>query len=110
VSHLSVAGHLNYWVLFGLLGQLAFSLRFIVQWLVSEGRKESVVPVAFWYLSLVGGAILLVYAIYKQDIVFILGQGSGLIVYIRNLVLISKKRARERDHTDGQDPGTTDHG
>jgi lipid-A-disaccharide synthase-like uncharacterized protein len=110
VSHLSVADHLNYWVLFGLLGQLAFSLRFIVQWLVSEGRKESVVPVAFWYLSLVGGTILLVYAIYKQDIVFILGQGSGLIVYTRNLTLISKKKARERDRIGGQAPGTTDNG
>jgi lipid-A-disaccharide synthase-like uncharacterized protein len=87
--------HLNYWVTFGLLGQLAFSLRFIVQWIVSEKKEESVIPVAFWYLSLVGGAILFVYAVHKQDIVFILGQGTGLIVYSRNLVLIRRRKLEE---------------
>ena len=110
MSHLSIAGHLNYWVLFGLLGQLAFSLRFIVQWMVSERKKESVVPVAFWYLSLLGGMILFVYALYKQDIVFIIGQGSGLIVYIRNLVLISKKKAREKIGKGAQAGGATSDG
>jgi lipid-A-disaccharide synthase-like uncharacterized protein len=94
MNQFSIANHLNCWVLFGLLGQLAFSLRFIVQWLVSERRKESVVPVVFWYLSLVGGSILFIYAIYKRDIVFIIGQGSGLIVYIRNLVLISRRKKK----------------
>jgi lipid-A-disaccharide synthase-like uncharacterized protein len=92
LNQISVAGHLNYWVLFGLLGQVAFSLRFIIQWLVSEQKKESVIPVAFWYLSLLGGIILFVYAVYRRDIVFTIGQGSGLIVYVRNIVLISKKK------------------
>lgn len=106
MNQISVASHFNYWVLFGLLGQLAFSLRFIVQWLVSERRKESVVPVVFWYLSLLGGSILFIYALYKQDIVFIIGQGSGLIVYIRNLILISRKKKKKSEPI-SQDPGAT---
>ena len=76
------------WLLIGLLGQALFSARFIVQWIVSEKQKKSVIPVVFWYLSLAGGIILLTYAIYKQDPVFILGQFSGVVVYIRNLYLI----------------------
>lgn len=87
--------HINYWVAFGLVGQLAFSLRFIVQWIVSERKEESVIPVAFWYLSLLGGIILFVYAIHRRDVVFTLGQGSGLIVYIRNLILIRRKKAEQ---------------
>jgi len=67
-------------------------MRFIVQWVISEKRKESVVPLSFWYLSLGGGIILLVYAVYKKDPVFVLGQASGLIVYARNLMLITKKK------------------
>jgi lipid-A-disaccharide synthase-like uncharacterized protein len=86
---------LNGWVLFGFLGQAAFSARFIVQWIVSEKNKESTIPVAFWYLSLVGGLILVIYALYKKDPVFVIGQGSGLVVYIRNLILIRKKQQAE---------------
>jgi len=86
--------NINGWVLFGFLGQAAFSARFLVQWIVSERKGESVVPVAFWYLSLVGGLILTIYAIYKHDPVFIVGQGSGVIVYLRNLVLISRKQKK----------------
>jgi len=82
---------MNGWVLFGFLGQAAFSARFIVQWIVSEKNKESTIPVAFWYLSLVGGLILFVYALYKKDPVFVIGQGSVLVVYVRNLILIRKK-------------------
>ena len=81
----------NAWVVFGFLGQAAFSARFIVQWIVSEKKKTSTIPVAFWYLSLIGGLILFVYAIHQRDPVFMLGQGSGLIVYIRNIILIKKK-------------------
>ena len=80
------------WVIFGLLGQAIFALRFIVQWLASEKKQESHIPIVFWYFSLVGGVILCIYAIYKQDIVFIIGQSTGLIVYVRNLVLIHKKK------------------
>ena len=96
---------LNGWVLFGFLGQAAFSARFIVQWIVSEKNKESTIPVAFWYLSLMGGLILFIYALYKKDPVFVIGQGSGLVVYIRNLILIRKKQraqalneSRDREH------------
>jgi lipid-A-disaccharide synthase-like uncharacterized protein len=84
----------QFWLVVGFGGQLAFSARFLVQWVVSEARRESVIPVPFWYLSLVGGSLLLVYAIHRRDPVFILGQGAGLVVYLRNLVLISRRRKR----------------
>ena len=76
------------WVAFGLAGQFFFFMRFFIQWIASERRRQSVVPLAFWYFSIGGGAALLVYACYKQDIVFILGQGGGLLIYVRNLMLI----------------------
>ena len=77
----------NPWVLFGLVFQMAFFARFIVQWLVSEREKRSVVPKSFWYLSLVGSAGLLVYSIHRVDPVFILGQSLNSFIYIRNLML-----------------------
>lgn len=83
---------MNGWVLFGFFGQFVFAMRFIIQWIVSEKKKESIVPLSFWYLSLCGGVILLIYAIYKKDPVFMLGQATGLIVYARNLMLITKKK------------------
>ena len=83
---------MNGWVLFGFFGQFVFAMRFIIQWIVSEKKKESIVPVSFWYLSICGGVILLIYAIYKNDPVFMLGQATGLIVYARNLMLITKKK------------------
>lgn len=76
------------WVMVGLFGQLMFSGRFIVQWIASERVKKSVVPVAFWYFSMAGGLVLLSYAIYRMDPVFILGQSLGVIIYSRNLWLI----------------------
>ena len=83
--------HVNGWVLFGILGQILFGMRFIVQWLASERRKESTIPVAFWYLSLVGGLILFAYAFwYRQDIVFTIGQSAGVLIYVRNLMLIRR--------------------
>ncbi len=84
--------NLNFWIVFGLIGQLLFTGRFLVQWISSEIKKESHIPVVFWYLSILGGAILLTYAIYRKDPVFILGQSFGLIVYLRNLSLIYKKK------------------
>ncbi|MDZ4135089.1 MAG: lipid-A-disaccharide synthase N-terminal domain-containing protein [Paracoccaceae bacterium] len=83
------------WLVIGLIGQALFSGRFLVQWLVSEIKRESVVPLAFWWFSLGGGVTLLAYAIFRQDPVFIIGQGFGLIVYLRNLMLIRKKAIRE---------------
>ena len=72
---------------FGFLGQALFSSRFIVQWIASERVGRVVIPGLFWYLSLLGGASLLVYAIARKDPVFAVGQGAGLVVYTRNLVL-----------------------
>jgi len=80
------------WLIVGFLGQACFSARFLVQWIASERRRRSVVPVYFWYLSLAGGVILLAYAIHRVDPVFILGQAAGLVVYVRNLYLISQQR------------------
>src|SRR2546422_3130989 len=83
--------HVNGWVLFGMLGQILFGLRFIVQWLASERRKETTVPVAFWYLSLGGSLILFVYAFwYRQDIVITIGQSAGGFIYVRNPILIPR--------------------
>ena len=80
------------WVILGLIGQGVFAARFLVQWIASEKKKESHIPLVFWYLSLAGSIILLAYAIYRRDPVFILGQTTGFIVYIRNLMLIYKKK------------------
>lgn len=82
------------WLIIGFAAQALFSLRFLVQWIVSEKRRESHIPLAFWYFSVGGGGMLLAYAIHKQDPVFIVGQGAGLIVYLRNLYLIYRKRRR----------------
>jgi lipid-A-disaccharide synthase-like uncharacterized protein len=81
------------WLAVGLLGQALFSTRFLVQWIASERRKESVVPREFWYFSVGGGLTLLAYAIYRLDPVFILGQGAGLFVYARNLYFIHRSHA-----------------
>ena len=89
------------WVGLGLIGQLLFSARFIIQWIASERKKRSVIPVSFWYFSLGGSALLLAYAIYRKDPVFILGQSAGAVVYVRNLRLIRAARHVEA----GTDPG-----
>ena len=75
----------------GLIGQLLFSARFLVQWIASDKRKKSVIPISFWILSILGSLLLLIYAIYKKDPVFILRQSFGFFVYIRNLILIKRK-------------------
>ena len=80
------------WVLLGFVAQFFFTMRFLVQWIASERAKRSVVPIAFWFFSLFGGALLLLYAISRQDPVFIAGQAMGLVIYIRNLWLISKEK------------------
>jgi lipid-A-disaccharide synthase-like uncharacterized protein len=80
------------WLGIGLLGQALFSLRFIVQWVASERERRSVIPVLFWYFSLAGGVTLLAYAIHRKDPVFIVGQASGLFVYLRNLQFIRRER------------------
>lgn len=78
------------WIAIGFLGQGLFFGRWVLQWIVSERKAKSQVPLAFWYMSLIGGLITLAYAIYRKDPVFIAGQGVGAVVYIRNLVLIRR--------------------
>ena len=84
--------HIDLWVIIGFAGQALFAARMLIQWIRSEMLRQSVIPIAFWYCSLGGGVILLAYAIYRKDPVFILGQSTGLIVYSRNLYLIYKAR------------------
>ncbi|HPR83755.1 MAG TPA: lipid-A-disaccharide synthase N-terminal domain-containing protein [Pontiellaceae bacterium] len=83
---------MNGWLILGFFAQALFASRFIIQWIASERAGESVMPEAFWMISLAGSTLLLVYAIYKQDPVFILGQASGLLVYFRNIHLIERKK------------------
>lgn len=82
------------WIIVGLIGQLLFSLRFLVQWIASERAGRSIIPLPFWYLSLGGGLTLLAYALYRQDPVFILGQASGAVIYGRNLYLRHRERTQ----------------
>lgn len=80
------------WLAVGFVGQAVFASRFLIQWITSERQKRSVIPHAFWYLSIFGGATLLAYAIYREDPVFIVGQAGGLFIYSRNLRLIARER------------------
>lgn len=82
------------WMGVGFAGQFIFTARFLVQWAASERKREPVVPLSFWWISLFGGITLFTYAIHKLDPPFILGQGMGLVVYVRNLMLASKARLR----------------
>jgi len=76
------------WVVLGFVAQAFFTMRFLVQWIASERARKSVIPVAFWFFSLGGGTLLLIYALYRRDPVFIAGKALGLLVYIRNLYFI----------------------
>jgi lipid-A-disaccharide synthase-like uncharacterized protein len=90
------------WLAIGFLGQGLFFGRWVIQWIASEKKAESQVPLSFWYMSLIGGLITLAYAIYREDPVFIAGQSIGSIVYIRNLMLIA--RASQAKHLAGPSP------
>ena len=83
----------------GFTGQFLFAMRFIIQWLKSEISRKSVIPIAFWYFSILGGATLFVYALWRQDPVFILGQGTGLFIYSRNLFLIHREKREAAEET-----------
>ncbi len=83
-------------IVVGFGGQALFASRFIIQWLKSEGAKKSVIPVAFWYFSIGGGAVLLLYAIWRQDPVIMCGQGLGLFIYARNLYFIIRSAKEEK--------------
>jgi len=80
------------WLLVGFAGQTLFFLRFLIQWIVSEKQKKSVIPLGFWYLSITGALLLLSYAVWRKDPVFILGQSCGILVYSRNLILIKRQK------------------
>lgn len=86
------------WLTIGFIGQGLFSARFLVQWLVSERQKRSIIPDAFWYLSLAGGLTLLSYAIHRKDPVFILGQSVGSFIYLRNLYFIRRDRKKRLEN------------
>lgn len=78
------------WLIVGFIGQGLFFMRFFLQWIAFERAKKSVIPDLFWYFSLAGGSVLLAYALYRQDPVFILGQGLGIFIYLRNIYFVRK--------------------
>ena len=80
------------WVILGFVGQSIFTARFVVQWIVSEKKGESVLPVSFWFLSIAGSSIVLIYAVYRRDPVFIFAYGFGNFIYFRNLILVYRKK------------------
>ena len=83
---------LDWWVVLGMVAQLLFTARFVVQWIASERAGHSVIPVAFWIFSICGGALLLTYALYRKDVVFIAGQAFSFFVYARNLYFVMRDR------------------
>jgi lipid-A-disaccharide synthase-like uncharacterized protein len=95
------------WLLLGFAGQAVFMGRFVIQWLASERDRRSVIPVSFWYLSIAGALVLLVYALHRRDPVFVAGQGLGVAIYLRNLQLIRRSAdgaRREQQRRDGEPP------
>jgi len=84
------------WIAFGLVGNAAFALRFLVQWIASERAERSVVPVVFWYLSIVGSVILLVYAIHRRDPIFTLAYLPNTFIYVRNIALLRREEQETR--------------
>lgn len=77
----------DYWTFFGFSAQFVFFMRFVVQWFHSEKQKKSIIPISFWYLSIVGAIMILIYAIKRGDPVFIVGQTFALVIYVRNIIL-----------------------
>ena len=84
----------DFWLAFGLVAQLFFTARFLVQWIASERAGNSVVPMAFWFFSMGGGLMTLIYGLAKREPVIIIGQGLATLIYIRNIMLIMKNRGR----------------
>ncbi len=79
----------------GFAGQFLFFMRFFIQWIHSEKHKQSIVPEIFWYFSIGGSLLLLIYALIRKDIVFIVGQSTGLLIYVRNLMLIQRQKRKK---------------
>ena len=89
---LSLSGYEIFFLIIGFVGQAIFASRFIIQWLYSEKKGESYIPISFWYLSILGGIGLLIYALSRKDPVIITGQTFGIFIYLRNLILIYKNK------------------
>jgi len=87
-----LVGRFDWWVVLGLVAQAMFTMRFLVQWLASERASRSIIPTAFWLFSIAGGLLLLAYALYRRDVVFIVGQSFGVFVYLRNLQFVLRDR------------------
>jgi lipid-A-disaccharide synthase-like uncharacterized protein len=87
-----ISARFHTWEVIGLFGQAMFMMRFVYQWIASEKAKKSVMPDAFWYFSLAGGMIVFAYAVHIQSIVFILGQGTGLFIYMRNIYFLHRHK------------------
>lgn len=90
-----VIARFDLWAAFGVLAQLVFGARFIVQWIASEKAEKSVIPIGFWFLSIAGGVMTLIYGFARRDIVIISGQALSVFIYVRNLMLIAKERRRK---------------
>ena len=88
---------LDWWAYIGIIAQALFTGRFVVQWIASERAGRSVIPFSFWLLSIGGGLLLLVYALYRRDPVFILGQAFGVLIYFRKLSFVLRERAQEKE-------------
>jgi lipid-A-disaccharide synthase-like uncharacterized protein len=86
-------GNLDWGILIGYVAQALFAMRFFVQWVASERAGRSVIPTSFWFFSIGGGFLLLGYAIYRKDPVFIIGQAFGVFVYLRNLYFVIRDRS-----------------
>ena len=95
----------NWWVVLGFAAQLMFTGRFLVQWIESERQGRSVIPIWFWFFSIAGGLMLLAYAIYRRDPVFILGQAFGVFVYSRNLFLVLREEKQKREQKEPKPKG-----
>ena len=91
------------WLAVGFLGQGLFFMRFFVQWLASEKQRRSVIPTAFWYFSILGGATLFSYALWRRDPVFIIGQGTGLFIYLRNIYFLHREKHEQKADPDARD-------
>ena len=91
-----VIARFDFWAAFGVLAQFIFAARFLVQWIASEKAERSVIPIGFWFLSIAGGLMTLIYGFARRDIVIILGQAFSIFIYVRNLMLIAKERRRQQ--------------